>query len=58
MNKEPVIKKFLEALEKAIEKGDHAFACPVCGNEAYWMRVMENGHLHSGCDGCGIMIME
>ena len=48
---------FLKAQEDAEEVGVHEFKCPICGARAWWGRA-GNGHLHSGCDGCGFRIVE
>ena len=49
---------FLEAQKEAEEKGEHEFVCPLCGGVAHWGRDKHCKHLHTGCDDCGIMIME
>lgn len=49
---------FLEAQQEAEEKGEHEFVCPICGGQAWWGRSDLNGHLHCGCEGCGIRMME
>ena len=51
-----MILKFMMAQQKAEEKDEHNFMCPLCGGEAHWTRI--SGHLHSGCKGCGIRIAE
>ena len=53
-----LVLKFMMAQQKAEEKGEHTFTCPLCGNEAHWSRVTDNGHLHCGCKGCGIRMAE
>lgn len=53
-----MIIKFIMAQQKAEEKGEHTFICPLCGNEAHWSRATVNGHLHCGCKGCGIRMAE
>lgn len=53
-----LIIKFMMAQQKAEEKGEHTFTCPLCGNEAHWSRVTGNGHLHAACKGCGFRMAE
>lgn len=52
------IERFLKKLNEAVEKDEHTFTCPLCGNEAHWSRATGNGHLHCVCKGCGILMME
>lgn len=49
---------FLAALSEAQERGEREFTCPLCGGKAFWGRSPGNGHIHAGCDGCGMRIME
>lgn len=49
---------FMKAQREAEEKGQQEFVCPICGGAAHFGRSPYNEHLHTGCDGCGIMIME
>ena len=50
--------EFLAAQAKAEEAGQEEFKCPICGGKAWWGRAEENGHLHCGCHGCGIRIVQ
>lgn len=51
--------KFLTAQDNAEKEGKHEFTCPVCGGIAWWNRATTvNNHLHCGCKGCGIHMME
>ena len=52
------VRDFLEALSKAEDAGEKEFVCPLCGGKASWGRSPGNGHIHAGCDGCGMRIME
>lgn len=52
------IKKFFVAQQEAEEKGEESFACPICGGSAWWGRSDYNNHLHCGCEGCGIKVVE
>lgn len=52
------IVEFLKAQAKAEEAGQEEFKCPICGGEAWWGLAEGNGHLHCGCQGCGIQVME
>lgn len=52
------IVEFLKAQQEAEEKGEYEFVCPICGGKAWWGRAEGNGHLHCGCQGCGIMVCE
>ena len=49
---------FLSALQEAVEADKRAFVCPICGGTVKWARTSENGHIHAGCDSCGIMCAE
>ena len=49
---------FIKAQAEAEEKGEHEFVCPLCGGSAHFGRDKQCKHLHTGCDDCGIMIME
>ena len=49
---------FLAAFSKAEDAGEKEFVCPLCGGKAFWGRSPGNGHIHAGCDGCGMRIME
>lgn len=50
--------KFMEAQQKAEAEGRDEFECPICGGPAWWGRSPYNNHLHSGCEKCGIKMME
>lgn len=50
--------KYIKAQQEAEKAGEHFFTCPVCGEEARWVRVASNNHLRSVCSGCGIALME
>ena len=56
LNKEVCM--FLDAQDKAEQKGEHEFTCPLCGGKAYWSRSSYNNHLHAKCNGCDMVIME
>lgn len=53
-----VINDFMRAQGKAEKNGEHEFACPLCGGEAWWSRSTYNNHLHCGCRKCGFKMME
>lgn len=53
-----MITTFLAAQQEAEDKDEHYFTCPLCGNQAHWSRANSSDHLHCGCSGCGIRIME
>lgn len=48
----------LMALSEAQERGEHQFVCPICGGTVKWDRAEGNGHIHAGCDRCGIRMCE
>ena len=48
----------LKALQEAVKADKRAFSCPICGGTVKWSRCPENGHIHAGCDRCGIMCAE
>lgn len=50
--------KFLKAQHEAEEAGKEEFTCPVCGGNAWWGRASINGHLHCGCEKCGMKVIE
>ena len=50
--------RLLDAQAQAEERGEIVFPCPVCGGEAYWGRLFENGRRLCGCKGCGMYLME
>lgn len=49
---------FINALQEAVAADKRAFVCPICGGTVKWARASENGHIHAGCDRCGIMCAE
>lgn len=49
---------FMKAQQEAEEAGETEFTCPLCGAKAMWGRSPYNNHLHCGCKGCGIRMME
>lgn len=49
---------FMKAQQEAEARGEQEFTCPLCGARAKWTRAPENNHLHCGCSGCGMKIME
>lgn len=57
MSEESII-KFLKAQHEAEEAGKEEFTCPVCGGNARWGRAALNGHLHCGCEKCGMKVIE
>ncbi len=51
---------FLKAVRKNIPENipenygkDVDFECPICGGEAWCVRLKENGSVHAGCKSCG-----
>ena len=38
--------------EKALEKGENEFICPVCGGKATVVKSEYNGHVKSFCSSC------
>ena len=50
--------EYMKARQEAEEKGEHDFACPICGGEAWWERSDYNGHLRSKCEDCGMAIIQ
>ena len=52
------LKPFLAAQTQAEAAEKSTFKCPLCGGLAWWGRAETNGHLHTGCESCGIKIME
>ena len=50
--------EFLKAHHEAEEAGKEEFTCPVCGGDAWWGRAAINGHLHCGCEKCGMKVIE
>lgn len=52
------IVKFIKAQQEAEERGEEDFVCPICGGAAWWGRSDYNNHLHCGCEGCGIRMIE
>lgn len=50
--------EFIKAQQEAEEIGEEEFVCPICGGHAWWGRSSYNNHLHCGCEGCGIMVVE
>lgn len=50
--------KFMKAQQDAEEEGEEEFVCPICGGKAWWGRSYINGHLHCGCQDCGIRVIE
>ena len=52
------IVEFLKAQDEAEKAGQEEFKCPICGGKAWWGRSELNGHLHCGCEGCGIRVCE
>lgn len=52
------ITEFMQAQQKAEERGEYEFICPLCGATAIWGRSTYNNHLHCGCTGCGMRMME
>ena len=49
---------FMHAQHEAEKAGSNEFACPICGGIAWWKRSPHNNHLHAGCKGCGMKMME
>ena len=52
------IQKFFAVQSEAESMGEEWFTCPICGGKAWWGRSPVNGHLHAGCDGCGLVLIE
>lgn len=52
------ITEFMQSQQKAEERGEYEFICPLCGATAIWGRSTYNNHLHCGCTGCGMRMME
>ena len=49
---------FINALQEAVKDNKKAFVCPICGGTVKWAKASGNGHIHAGCDRCGIMCAE
>ena len=63
MNDDEDLKKTLTFLKAADEVATercktYEFTCPNCGGKAIAARTETNGHIHAGCKGCHIKIME
>lgn len=52
------ITEIMQAQQKAEERGEYEFICPLCGATAIWGRSTYNNHLHCGCTVCGMRMME
>ena len=50
--------EFMKAQQEAEQAGNNEFTCPLCGGKAWWSRSSYNNHLHAGCHGCGMRMME
>jgi len=51
--------KFITSVPKKMDRGvKYEWKCPLCSGTVKGARAASNGHLHAGCDGCGMRIME
>lgn len=50
---------FVQLIQQDMERGKrYEWECPLCGGIVSGVRAEYNGHLHAGCDRCGVRIME
>ena len=48
--------RLFSAQEKAEQRNEKTFRCPVCGGDAYWERITGSNRLLCGCKGCGMYL--